>query len=604
MYTTVDMVKHFLLVATVAHIALGDTVIVPTSVTAMGSSFSYVFEREKGAKALELKVSYQIPQSSSSSNRSEETQICCTLEQHYKSSADDKWLPLTTIFCSGLQQEYDNNLTVSVKYSKIERWDSTREHRLMFTVLPIHTQSIEQHWGNPGGNISVTMNKASTNNSRDSTNSDNNDEANEERCAIVQVTQSLLSYKEQNGIALGILCLTCFALCLGKMYRGHIIVIGCIISFVFLAAAKKLPNSEKVLGWVDANTLFLNVSMDAFAHTLCEAGLSRWLAGHILEMALGRPRRVGVLGWLLACVVSMFLPAMAALHFSSSVAYIAAETLNINPFPIVMGQAVMINIGSCVLPNDPSLYIIIKYFGIPGYTTIYNILPCAVICAAAVIVVLMFYFRKELSDETPPMFYKESTAARNDDENNLKFKERPPPWPDSEKRAKGNMHQSSQPATSSAKRSFFAGGCPQMDTATATALLAQPKFNRNNYRAKDPDVVASGIVFFSLFNIASFLYDFIGIEPGIASLFFVGAHVYTSTKILGSRFPEKLVDIPVLALICVSFIFINSLNELGLSDLLSKNTAHTQSIRKCNITIQLQCYYLLFILKAKSLTRC
>lgn len=575
------MTKVLLVAASIIMCALGDTVTIPIM---ENSTYSYIFEREKYARALEIRISYN----PSRISNNEEGSICCTLEQRDRGTTTT-WLPLTTVFCRKLQYYYESRGTFSVKFSNYKRWNSTSEHRLLFSTT--YTQ-IAQTNINTNTNITTTKTTTITASKK----------INEERCVSVGVRQPLISTGEQQGIAMGILFIVCFALCLGRIFRGHVIVVGCIVSFVMLAVAKKLPTSEEVISWIDANTLFLNMSMDAFAHTMCKAGLARWVAGLVLEHAHGRPRLIGVYSWLFAYALSIFLPAMASLHFCSNVAFVAAEAININPFPIIIGQAVMINIGSCILPNDPSLYLVTKYFGIHSYETIYNILPCSILCCAAAIAVLIFYFRRDLNNKVPPLFrHKVKKAASkyidydddedesddddsddSDDEDGKEEKydhtalDSPEQSPSKSngielkirrKKKRNSMNAtntSSESATSSSRK-----GGSKRKSSTAADSDSQPKFDRSKYAIKDINTVFSGLVCFVIFNIVSFLYDFIRLDPGIASLFFVCAHVFLSTKVFNNEI-YNVVDIPSLALICIAFVFINSLNELGLSVLFCK----------------------------------
>ena len=583
--------RILLIAASIVMCALGDMVTIPTM---ENSTYSYIFERDKYAKALEIRISY----TPSRAVNGEEGSICCTLEQRDRgTAAETTWFPLTTVFCRRLQYAHESRGTFSVKFADFRRWNSTSEHRLLFTTT--YTQT------SPAGT---------------STTSRTSKKVNEERSVIVGVCQPLLSTEEQQGIAMGILFVVCFALCLGRVFRGHIIVAGCIVSFVMLAAAKKLPSSEDVISWIDANTLLLNISMDAFAHTMCKAGLARWIAGRVLERARGRPRLIGIYSWLIAYAVSIFLPAMAALHFCADIAFAAAEAININPFPIIIGQAVMINIGSCILPNDPSLYLVTQYFGIHSYETVYNILPCSILCCAAAIGVLIFYFRRDLNTKVPPLFRRKPKKAASkyidyddddddDDDDSSSDEDGEEEYDhtvlDSPEQSPSKMNAielkirkkrttsaaaaaakkknrdslnatntSSESATSSSRK----GGRRKKSLSSSKSDSdSRSKFDRSKYAIKDFNTVFSGFVCFVLFNIVSFLYDFIHLDPGVASLFFVCAHVLLSTKVFNNE-SFNVVDIPSLALICLAFVFVNSLNELGLSVLFCKYLNYNQYI--------------------------
>lgn len=585
---------RFLLVAAVAVVAVlllllesavGDRVTIPAY---ENSTFSYVFERKKYARAIELEMSYRMAQQPQQKQDNKiPTQgvwrggtICCTLEQRDR-EAGAVWLPITTIFCNKLQCEYESNGTYSVKYSKYERWNTSSEHRLMFVTSYTgesqeDAQEEEEEEKEGGGN-----------------------RINEERCVVVNVHQPSLSSGEQEGIALGILFTACFALCLGRIFRGHVIVAGCIVSFVMLAAAQKFPTSEEVIGWIDANTLFLNVTTDAFAYIMHKAGLTRWIAGHILERSRGVPRRIGVCGWLLAYVVSIFLPAMASLHFCSNVAFAAAEIININPFPIIIGQAIMINIGSCIFPNDPSLYLVTKHFGIHSYETIYNILPCSLICCAASIGFLAYYFRNDLNNKIPPLFQDKAKKTKNkyydyddDDDDDDDDSNEDSSDDEYEEEEGGNVIDSPKPRefkkneielkNRKEKRSVANASSETASLSSKKAMTkkdkqkstsdtgSQPKFDRRKYAIKDVNTVVCGIVLFVLFNIVSFLCDFVLLEPGIISMFFVCTHIFLTYKVFSREITNGVIDVLTLSLICVAFIFINSLNELGLCNLFCK----------------------------------
>lgn len=283
---------------------------------------------------------------------------------------EEIWLPLQTVFCNSMYYNGKQEVFKSLKMDNFERWDGSDGvgHRLRFTSGCDEVVS-----------VSITL------------------------------RQSYLSGSTQETLALVLLLLTCLTLCVDKACRSNVLFISCLIAFLLLGVSGKFPSSDTVISWIDAGTILVKMSSNFFISSLNGTGLHEWVAYKLLCLSRWRPRYLAFWVWIFTGLTAVFLPGMATVYLVTKITLLACKDMKINPIPVILGQMIMINIGSVGSTVDPAMLIIIKYFDLPPYQTLYIPLVYSLICGVVAAAALVLFYTRELSAE--PVKYNESAHS-------------------------------------------------------------------------------------------------------------------------------------------------------------------------------------------------
>ena len=287
-------------------------------------------------------------------------------------ATEEIWLPLQTVFCKELYYNGKQEVYESLNMEGLERWNGSAgvKHRLHFK------SEYDEVVGIP-----------------------------------ITLRQSHVSGATQEKFAIALLLLACLTLCIDKACRSNILFVFCLVTFIILGFSGKFPSSETVLSWIDAGTIFIKMSSNFFVSTLNGTGVHEWIAYKLLNTSHWSPRYLCFAVWIFTGLVAIILPGMATVYLVTKVALIACKELEINPIPAILGQMIMINIGSIGSTVDPAMLIIIKYFDLPPYQTLYVPLVYSLICVAVVAAALMLFYSRELSPKSLRKMYGSPSSS-------------------------------------------------------------------------------------------------------------------------------------------------------------------------------------------------
>jgi Na+/H+ antiporter NhaD/arsenite permease-like protein len=113
-------------------------------------------------------------------------------------------------------------------------------------------------------------------------------------------------------------------------------------------------SQEQALAAIDFNTLGLLLGMMLLMAMLSKTGVFEYLAIQAGQRSGGDPWRLLLLLGGLTAVVSMFLNNLTVIILVAPVTLLVADRLGINPVPLIMGEAMLSNIGgTATLIGDP-----------------------------------------------------------------------------------------------------------------------------------------------------------------------------------------------------------------------------------------------------------
>ena len=113
-------------------------------------------------------------------------------------------------------------------------------------------------------------------------------------------------------------------------------------------------SQEQALTAIDFNTLGLLLGMMLLMAMLGKTGVFEYLAIQAARRAAGSPWRLLVLLGGLTTIVSMFLNNLTVIILIAPVTLLVADRLRINPLPLLIGEAMLSNIGgTATLIGDP-----------------------------------------------------------------------------------------------------------------------------------------------------------------------------------------------------------------------------------------------------------
>lgn len=138
--------------------------------------------------------------------------------------------------------------------------------------------------------------------------------------------------------------------------RVHRTIVAWVGATIMLAAGMLLGfyTQAQALAAIDFNTLGLLLGMMMLVAMLGKSGLFEYLAILATQHSGGDPWRLLMLLGGLTAVLSMFLDNVTTIVLIAPVTILLAEKLAINPVPLLMGEALLSNIGgTATLVGDP-----------------------------------------------------------------------------------------------------------------------------------------------------------------------------------------------------------------------------------------------------------
>ena len=184
-----------------------------------------------------------------------------------------------------------------------------------------------------------------------------------------------------------------------RVHRTKVALLGATIVTLFVSEF----DQEKAIESVDFNTIGLLVGMMILVYVTQQSGVYDYVAVRAGQLSKGRPFAVVMSMALTTAVLSALLDNLTTILLVVPVTFLLADTLDIDPIPLVIIEVMASNIGgTATLIGDPPNIIIAGHTGLSFNEFIINLAPVVVVTLAVVIGLLYLYFRRsfQISDES------------------------------------------------------------------------------------------------------------------------------------------------------------------------------------------------------------
>jgi len=195
-------------------------------------------------------------------------------------------------------------------------------------------------------------------------------------------------------VTLAIFILSYIMIFSGKIDRTTAALFGV---FLMLTAgyAMGFMNFEEALEYVDWEVILLLFGMMTFVGQLARTGFFRYLGIRAIKLSKGKPWLIFVYLSLITTFVSMLIDNVTTILLMIPLTVEVAEMLDINPVPVILGEAVLSNVGGvATMIGDPPNILIASA---SGYTfnafLIHLFIPVLFALALALIISRILYRR-------------------------------------------------------------------------------------------------------------------------------------------------------------------------------------------------------------------
>jgi Na+/H+ antiporter NhaD/arsenite permease-like protein len=176
-----------------------------------------------------------------------------------------------------------------------------------------------------------------------------------------------------------------------RVHRTKIALLGAAIVTLLVSEF----DQDKAIEAVDFNTIGLLVGMMILVFVTQQSGVYDYVAVKAGQLSKGRPFGVVMSMALTTAVLSAFLDNLTTILLVVPVSFLLADTLDIDPIPLIIIEVVASNIGgTATLIGDPPNIIIAGHTGLSFNEFIVNLAPIAAVTLAVVIPLLYLFFRK------------------------------------------------------------------------------------------------------------------------------------------------------------------------------------------------------------------
>ncbi|MEK6549298.1 MAG: ArsB/NhaD family transporter [Nitrospirota bacterium] len=155
-------------------------------------------------------------------------------------------------------------------------------------------------------------------------------------------------------------------------------------------------SQEQALASIDFNTLGLLLGMMLLMAMLSKTGVFEYLAIQAGQRSGGDPWRLFLLLGGLTAVVSMFLNNLTVIILVAPMTLLIADRLGINPVPLIMGEAMLSNIGgTATLIGDPPNTMIASAAGFTFNHFLWILLPIVIVAYLPTLWTIRWVFAEE-----------------------------------------------------------------------------------------------------------------------------------------------------------------------------------------------------------------
>jgi Na+/H+ antiporter NhaD/arsenite permease-like protein len=186
----------------------------------------------------------------------------------------------------------------------------------------------------------------------------------------------------------------------------------------FLLIAFHILTQQEAIQFIDFDTVGLLCGMMITVAVMRKSGLFEYIAIKGVKVTKGNPWRLLVVLSLVTAVLSAFLDNVTTVLIIVPLTFAVANTIKINPTPILIGEIVLSNIGgAATLIGDPPNIMIGGATHLEFMDFIYINLPVVIVVSVITILFLRLKYYKKLNaievDEDKIMAFDESKAIQN-----------------------------------------------------------------------------------------------------------------------------------------------------------------------------------------------
>lgn len=154
---------------------------------------------------------------------------------------------------------------------------------------------------------------------------------------------------------------------------------------------------DEAIAAIDFNTIGLIAGMMLLVHITQRTGVYDYVAVRAGQLARGEPFRVVLSLAALTALLSAFLPNLTMILLVVPITFLLADTLDIDPVPIVIIEVIASNLGgTATLIGDPPNTLIAGATDLSFNDFIVNLGPLAAICFVGSTVALYLFYRRRL----------------------------------------------------------------------------------------------------------------------------------------------------------------------------------------------------------------
>jgi Na+/H+ antiporter NhaD/arsenite permease-like protein len=194
-----------------------------------------------------------------------------------------------------------------------------------------------------------------------------------------------------------------------RVHRTKVGLIGAALVILFVSEL----DQEKAIESVDFNTIGLLAGMMILVYLTQQTGIYDYIAVRAGQISQGRPMWVVISLAGTTALLSAFLDNLTTILLIVPVTFLLADTLDIDPIPLVIIEVIASNIGgTATLIGDPPNIIIAGRTGLSFNEFIVNLAPIVIVTFGVVIPALWFLYRSRLQiDEANRRYVMELDAS-------------------------------------------------------------------------------------------------------------------------------------------------------------------------------------------------
>lgn len=476
-------------------------------------------------------------------NNDEPFECCCYLQQQRNKlinttspsnpanlitvEEEGPWLPLKKVFCvSSYDESIEYEYTIDL--AKLQRMCTGKgcHHRLWLTSTSAR-----------GGAITIDLNGS-----------------------------SFIGCGGREYASFCILLAVCLLLSFDYISRSQVLILGVVVSLTLLAVVGRFPTAEKIMGWLNATTVFFVVVMELVVGMLKDINFFPWLAATIVRSTSSDPIRVSVCLWIGTGVFSAVFPTLPLSMFASELTLEVCEILQMPSIYPVMGVLFMANIGGSILKYGSFLTIsMCDDFGISFGQYFTEVTLCTFVSTVAVFFVIFLKFGLKIKDYPIKKILWLQESAKKDSDSDSDFSSSGSESSDTDSSDDDEYEIGMLPNGTPIRRSASGSSHRRKDGR----IRLHRKLYLEDYRLKNPGFAMTCGVMSAVFFVLFLLHEVIGLDSGLCALL-----VMFLLLMLSSPFspPEALkkMNTSLVVLTMLFLVFIGSLDELGLNNLTCK----------------------------------